>query len=77
MNQDQDRETVIANARKMVLDRFIREPGLAIPSESAFELSVLKYSPELDDVSDEVVNRWIRYVRFHILSIRDYQFQFP
>ncbi|KAM0136778.1 hypothetical protein ACHAO1_004337 [Botrytis cinerea] len=64
VNQGQDRETVIANARKMVLDRFIREPGLAIPSESAFDLSVLKYSPELDGVSDEVVNRWIRY-RLH------------
>ncbi|TGO13121.1 hypothetical protein BTUL_0076g00210 [Botrytis tulipae] len=63
VESDQDRESRILDTRKKALNQFIRRIGAAVPIDSTFDLSVFKYPPEIDGLSDEMFERLISYVR--------------
>ncbi|TGO35249.1 hypothetical protein BHYA_0165g00210 [Botrytis hyacinthi] len=64
VESDQDREAQIVNTRKIVLNQYIRERGIAIPIDSTFDFSIFKYSPELDDLPDRRFRQLITMVKF-------------
>ncbi|TEY54942.1 hypothetical protein BOTCAL_0235g00140 [Botryotinia calthae] len=59
---DQNRETQILKNRKTLLNQFARKLGVTVSVDSTtLDLSAFKYSPELDDASDEVFDGLISY----------------
>lgn len=63
VDSDQDRESRIVDTRKTVLNQFLRKLGVPITIDSRFDLSVFKYPPEIDDLSDEKFEILIGHVR--------------
>ncbi|KAF5877206.1 uncharacterized protein Bfra_001570 [Botrytis fragariae] len=63
VESDQNRETLTLNTRKTFLNQFVRKLGVAIPIDSMFDLSVFKYPPKLDNLSDRRFRQLINLVK--------------
>ncbi|KAF7953442.1 uncharacterized protein EAE97_000841 [Botrytis byssoidea] len=63
VESDQDQEIRRLDTETRFLIQLIRRFGAAVPIDSTFDLSLFKYPPDIDSLTNEMFERFIFYVR--------------